>query len=199
MNKDLDDIKDRWKSAKMNLETTTSSVDMIISQAEKKKQKSVYFQYGNIAILTATLVLIISFFYFVAPLQEPLSKIGKTLMVGGLAVRILIEIFSIRKSSKIDLGDNALQSTNSTLSYYQFRKQIHGAVTFTIVALYTVGFYILTPEFSKYIDLPWMIVIDTSYIVGAVFLVWQIRKGIRQEMKDLADMVALKKELTGEE
>ena len=198
MNGDLDDIKRSWQSAKTNLKAATGSVDTIISQAEKKKQRSVYFQYGNIAILAATLTMITAFFYFVAPVQDALSLVGKWLMIGGLAVRILIEFYSIFKSAQVDLADDALRSVDTTLNYYKFRKRIHGPVTFTIVALYTVGFYILTPEFSRYIELPWLILIDASYVVGAVFLVWQIRKGIRREMRSLEDMVALKKELAGE-
>ncbi len=198
MNSDLDHIKRSWQSAKTNLKAATAPVESIISEAEKKKRRSVYFQYGNIAILTATLGMITAFFYFVAPVQDTMSLAGKWLMIGGLAVRIVIEVFSIFKSAQVDLADAALQSVDSALHYYKFRKRIHGSVTFTIVALYTLGFYILTPEFSRYIELPWLILFDLSYIFGAVFLVWQIRKGIRREMRELEEMVVLKKELAGE-
>jgi hypothetical protein len=59
---------------------------------------------------------------------------------------------------------------------------IHGPVTISILLLYTIGFYMLTPEFSRYFSLPVMILIDVSYIAGAAIVGIAIRHGIAKEM-----------------
>ena len=58
-------------------------------------------------------------------------------------------------------------------------------MTFTIIALYTIGFYSLTPEFANYFDTFWMWMMDGSYLVIGVVLFLVIRKGVVQEMRDL--------------
>ena len=119
-------------------------------------------------------------------------------MLGSLALRIVIELYSIFLSSKIDLSEAALKSNQQVLRYYQFRKRIHSPVTITIVALYTIGFYILTPEFSRYFSLPVMILIDSSYVVIGIVLITQIRKGIKKEMQHLSDIKGVEERLVRE-
>ena len=183
-----DDLKDLWRSAKESVPKDSADINSVIGLAETKKSNTVRFQIINILILTATMVVIAAFFRYVAPLRELLSHIGITLMIGGLAARITIELYSIYLSSKVDLSETALKTTDQVFRFYRFRKVIHSPVTITIVALYTIGFYLLTPEFSRYFSLPMMALIDGSYVVGAIVLIWQIRKGIRKEMLDLKDI-----------
>jgi len=67
-----------------------------------------------------------------------------------------------------------------------------------IFGLYFVGFYMLTPEFSRYISMGWLIAMDVSALLVAAILIIFIRKGIRQELRDLEKMVELQKSLTKE-
>lgn len=191
----MDDLTNQWRAAKNAVKSEAISIENIITEARKKKKSVRGFHYGNIVILAITLIVISLFFIYVANFQELVSRIGVAFMTGGLAVRILIECFSTVKSQRIKLLDKTAKTTDDALQYYAYRKKIHGPVTITIVALYTLGFYMLTPEFSLYIAIEWMVLMHVSYIVGAVFLVWQIKKGIRKEMQSLVELVALKKEM----
>ena len=199
MNTELDYLKKSWQKARGEVRQKAQPVETIIKLAEQKRKNNLYFHYGNIGVLTGVLIMISLCFHFLFPFRETLSKTGIALMTGGLAVRILIEIFSTIRSLKIDLSEPALKTTDSTLKFYQFRKKIHGPVTYTIVGLYTLGFYMLTPEFAKYIDTVWMAVIDCSYILGAIILVHNIGKGIKKEMEDLRSIIGLQKELNSAE
>lgn len=195
MKTEMNDLKNKWKDAERTLESNPHVIEQLIARAKAKKKSSLYFHYGNIAVLALTLIVIVIFFYFIFPFQDRLSKSGVALMVVGLAVRILIEIFSSIKSQKIDLSNTALKATVDTEEFYSFRRKIHGPVTLIIVGIYTIGFYMLTPEYSRHFDLLSLILIDVSYIVGAVFLIWQIGKGIKKEMKQLSEIIELRKEI----
>ena len=191
----MDELKNKWGQAKRAVSTDSMPIEGLITKARKKRKHVTNFHYGNIIILTLTLVGISLFFIHVAPVRDAVSRIGAFFMVGGLAVRIVVECFSTVKSQKIDLLNEVAKTTNEALKYYEFRKKIHGPLTITIVALYSLGFYMLTPEFSRYIDFEWMMAIHASYVLGAIFLIWQIRKGIRKEMQNLKELVDLKKEM----
>jgi hypothetical protein len=191
-------MKDLWQSAKKSIPKVSTDISNIIASAEKKKRSTVQFHILNILVLTAVLAGVAAFFYFVAPMQTLISHMGITLMLGGLLVRILIEVYSFYLSSTLDLSEAALKSTTKILRFYQFRKRLHSPVTLTIVTLYTLGFYMLTPEFSRHFSLPMMILIDASYIVGAVFLIWQIRKGIKKELQNLRDITEIQAQLVKE-
>ena len=195
MDDELKKLKNQWKDVKSSVEKPEIEVDDIIEKAKKNKKSVLYAHYGNMLILTLTLIMITAFFYYVTSFQDLISKIGVVFMIGGLALRILIEWVSSIRSKQMDLTKHANSSMNSLLQFYQFRKKIHGPVTISIVGLYTLGFYMLTPEFSKYIDLHWMIIMDVGYVIGAIILIIFIRKGIKKEMEELAEIVQMKKEL----
>lgn len=195
MDNELKKLKNQWKDVKSSVEKPEIEVDDIIEKAKKNKKSVLYAHYGNMLILTLTLIMITAFFYYVTSFQDLISKIGVVFMIGGLALRILIEWVSSIRSKQMDLTKHANSSMNSLLQFYQFRKKIHGPVTISIVGLYTLGFYMLTPEFSKYIDLHWMVIMDVGYVIGAIILIIFIRKGIKKEMEELAEIVQMKKEL----
>ena len=125
------------------------------------------------------------------------GRCGVSLMIGSISVRILIELFSIYLSTKIDLSAAAMKTNHDWLKFYQFRKRIHGPVTLIIIVLYTIGFYMLTPEFSLHFSFPVMILIDLSYIIGAIIFTWFIRNAIRKEMKYLAAVLDLQHGIDG--
>ena len=193
---ELNKLKDQWKDAKASVsKPDDATMEEFMKQAQKKKRNVLYAHYGNAAVLTVTLLMIGLFFYHITPFRDLISHIGVGLMMGGLLIRIIIELYSSQRSKLIQLTDQALTHVDQTVSFYQFRKKIHGPVTILIVALYTIGFYMLTPEFSKYLQLHWVILMDLSYVIGAIILVTQIRKGIRAEMKDLSELVEMRKEI----
>lgn len=196
MNNEIDELKNVWKDARKTVEYPVPGTEKLIGLAEKKKKSTVRIHVVNILILLVVLIAISAFFVFVARFNQTISHIGIALMTGGLAVRILIECFSIYLSTRINLTESVQQTNTSFLRFYRFRKKVHGPVTISIVILYTIGFYLLTPEFSLYFSRPMMLLIDGSYIVGAVIYTWSIRRAIRKEMGYLDELLKLQTQIS---
>lgn len=195
MNEQIDELKNRWKSAREKVELPEVDTRRLITRAEKKKKSTMKLHFLNILILTITLAGISAFFIYVANFNLLISHIGTGLMIGGLVLRILIEFISIFIATKIDLSQTALSANSAFMKFYQFRKKIHGPVTVIILVLYTVGFYMLTPEFRQFFSLPMMVLIDISYIIGAIIFTLNIRKAIRKEMGYLNEIIKIQKDM----
>lgn len=179
----FEQLKNTWKEAKKEQQPVDSAA--MLRTVQKNHNASKRAHLGNVLILLITVLGLIAFFYFVAPMQETFSRVGIVLMVGGLIVRIIIELVSHRKAVQIDYSSNSSRSAKQAQEFYTYRKKIHGPITFVIIALYTIGFYSLTPEFSKYFSTFWMWMMDGSYLLIGVLLFLGIRKGVVREMRDL--------------
>ena len=193
----FDALQQAWQQAKAEAPPAggPANAAALLASAKQKVRRSVAFHYGNMAVLGVVLVGICLCFYFFFPFKTTASHWGEGLMVGGLLVRILVEAASSARARRIRLTDTAVGHHHSAGQFYRFRKRIHGPVTIGIVGLYTLGFALLLPEFSRYLSMGFMVYIVASYIVGAIFLVWQIKKGIRREMNDLAAITELQNSL----
>jgi hypothetical protein len=117
-------------------------------------------------------------------------------MIFGLIFRVFIEIMSIHKAKQINILDATLKTAENTIKFHQFRKTIHQVIAPIIIVLYTVGFYMITPEFSVYMKFWNVVFIDISYVVIGIILFVIIRKGVKKEMQKLTDIVKLKNEIT---
>ncbi len=199
MSNDFQDLKKKWQSAKKSNPVPSSSTSEYVNLIEEKRKSGLRFQYGNIAILGAVLIALIVFFLVLYQFQETISRIAIGSMIGGLAVRILFEVISIRKSKLIKMGDSALTTLQNCESYLAFRKKIHGPLTISIITLYTIGYYGILPELSRYVD--WRIIWFWAiiYVIGAVILIKLIRKSIKKELRELSEIVDLKKEILEKE
>ncbi|SEL83713.1 hypothetical protein SAMN04487910_3420 [Aquimarina amphilecti] len=198
MSNEFEALQSQWQKSKNNIKGNSPNSEEMFSLISKKKSWSTRFHYGNIIILSLVLIGIMSFFYFVAPVQELLSRVGAGFMIGGLFIRILIEFISVSKAKKINMVDDALQTTNDTIAFYNFRKKIHGPITIGIIVLYTLGFYMITPEFSLYFETWQMVLIDISYIIGAIIPYLAVRKNIKKEINVLLEIIELKRAIIGE-
>lgn len=196
MKDEKDDITMLWQQAKTkNQSSSVADLSEIKSQAAAKKKSALMAHYGNAGVLSVTVIMLVFYFYYLYNFQDVLSNIGINLMIGGLIIRIAIEIYSAVRSRNINLADTAAQSLQNSVAFHEFRKRIHGPITIIIFALYFVGFYMLTPEFSRHISLVWMIIMDVGALIVAAFLIFVIRKGIKQELRDLEKMVELQRSL----
>jgi cation transport ATPase len=192
----LDDFKGQWDAAKKDSAKQTVSANDLVAAAQQKMRSAIIMHVGNTAVLVVTLIGICLFFVYVAPLQETLSHIGMSLMIGGLVLRILIEFHSIHRSTKIDLSDTAFAVNKSYMSFYTYRKKIHGSVTIGILIAYTVGFYILLPEFGNYFTQTQIILLALSYLVAAAIFGYSIKIAIRKEVKLLKSLMDMQHEMT---
>ncbi|ELR70679.1 hypothetical protein C900_03452 [Fulvivirga imtechensis AK7] len=170
----------------------------MLEQAIRSQQRSVHHHRWTIVILSVLVFVLSAFFYYKAPMQELISRMGIVLMIGGVIVRITIEVISRKRSNSIKYSIDARSAMEKTSVFYQWRKKIHGPVTITIVALYSLGFYMLTPEFATYLPLKWVIIMDVGYIPMAIILIFFIKKGINDEMERLRAVAELQEELNVE-
>jgi hypothetical protein len=193
MQNDMDEIMNQWKKAKASV-PKEGSIDLLIKTAESRKKSSVAFHYGNMVALTLLVVALVLLFLFVFPFRETISRIGVACMIGTIVLRVIIEYYSSRKAAQIDLASNTTSTTDQTLKFYEFRKRIHGPVTISMVALYTLGLGLLTEEFYKYLGAR-IFLFDAFYCIGGVIVIWQIRKGIKKEMHDLEEIIKIKTQL----
>lgn len=197
MKDELDDLKAMWQKVKVSIESTANvDTSTLITLGNAKKKSMLVAHYATTLILSLLLIVLIAFFHNIISFQTLLSHFGSNLMMGGIAIRIGIEIFSVFRSRQINISDTAAQSLENSISFYQFRKRIHGPITYLIFGLYFVGFYMLTPEFLQHNSLPMVILMDTSALLIAFILIKIISKGIRKELQDLEKIVELQKSLT---
>ena len=194
MQTEFNDIKQLWEQSKTSAQNSSDSSN-IIKMAEQKKRSSTKTQLANIIILVVFVFGLLAYFQLVAKFQSPLSFIGEILMCGSIILRIGIELASIFYAKRIDLSETALKSNDTILRYYNFRKKIHGSVTIAIIILYSIGFYLLTPEFASYFTLWLLVLIDLSYILAALIFSYFIRSAIQREMKALKEIKRLREDL----
>jgi small-conductance mechanosensitive channel len=190
MDNEMKSLKDLWEKTKP-VPPAPVSVAALRQKALANKRSSVIFQYTNIAILFSLAIVIYLFLGIWFPYHTAIGQTGVVLMTGSLLVRVIIEWLSILRSKQIRLDAQVLESTATAMKYYQFRKRIHRPVTFIIVAIYTAGFYMLMPEFTSHAPLWLSLMVMISYPVGAVIIIYQIRKGIKKEMQDLKELAEL--------
>ena len=193
----MKEIINKWNLDKAAI-SSAGSPDLLIRQAKARKKQALGEIYGNIIILVLSFFGLGLFFYHFTPVKEMLSRIGISLMLGGLLLRITIEVISMAKSRSIAFSDQLAQTAAAALSFYTFRRKIHGPVTLSILVLYGIGFYLLTPEFSLYIPSKWMIAMHVSFPLITVALIWVIRKGIRKEMASLKYFTQLQQAIATE-
>ncbi len=195
MDSEFNKLQNKWESNKKEIKLSNDSLDILYSKIKKKEKENYFFYYGTITILLATLIVISLFFYYIAPVKETLSRIGVGLMISGLLFRIFIEVISIYKAKQINNFDNTLKTTENCINFHQFRKTIHQVVAPIIIVLYTIGFYMITPEFSLYIEYWNLVLIDISYVIIGIILFIVIRKGVKKEMQKLNDIIKLKDDI----
>lgn len=194
MQTEFNDIQQLWEQDKTSVKIISDSSD-IIKMAEQKKRSSTRTQLANITVLIVVVFGLLAYFVFVAKFQSTLSHVGEVLMCGSIILRIGIELASIFYAKRIDLSEAALKNNDTIHRYYNFRKKIHNSVTIAIIILYSIGFYLLTPEFASYFTLWLLVLIDLSYILAALIFSYFIRSAIVREMKALNEIKRLRKDL----
>ena len=195
MNSEFNKLQSGWESNKKEMNLSNDGLDVMYLKIREKEKENYFFYYGTIAILLTTLIVISLFFYYLAPVKETLSRIGVALMISGLMFRIIVEMISIYKAKQINNIDNILKTTENSFNFHAFRKTIHQIIAPIIIVLYTIGFYIITPEFSLYIKFWNLVLMDVSYVIIAIILFLIIRKGVHKEMQKLTDILDLKKDI----
>lgn len=194
MNEARNDLASLWRSSMSTQNGPVLDAATVINIAVGKKASNIFSYLMTILILSVDLLALMAFFYFVAPFQHLFSRIGVAFMLLSIMVRIIFEINALIKFQKLDLSQAASDSANSHLTFYRFRKFVHGPVTLTVLAFHTIGFYMLSPEFSIYLERSALVFYDCVYAVAGIILFILISRGVKREMKNLADLAELQDE-----
>ena len=182
----MDNLTDSWNAAKKSILPPQQSAQQLLHAARKGNRSILRFHSWNIAILMVTLAGIIAFFVKVAPVRETISRTGAGLMIGGLIIRIIVEVTSLLQYKKIHFGDTALDATDKAIRFYNFRKRIHGPVTLTILLAYFIGAFLLLPEFSIHISTPVLTLMYSGFVLSAFIFGWQIKKSMKKELDNIS-------------
>ncbi len=194
MSTNFDDIQQLWDAEKDAINTDDNSKE-IITKITEKKNESTKFHYGNVFVLLLTLVVICAFFIFIAPVQETLSRIGAGMMISILVIRILVEIYSVKQSHKLDPTQNTVGNLSKSIEYLKLRRRIHGTFTISLIVIYTVGLTLIFPEFLYYLGWAATSVFYGMYAVSGLIIIHVIKKKIKQELIDINAIVDIKKRI----
>ena len=118
----------------------------IITKAKKQRNG----QYINIAIMSATVLILVIYAFYYAFNQWNTFNLGLLLMISSLIFRIILEFYSVyRKEDRLISMDH--KSYHAYLKkYYQIRLTINYVITPLCIMVYIIGFYILLPYFKDY-------------------------------------------------
>lgn len=195
MNDYIKQFQDSWNENKKRHQMDSPQIQSISSQMEKIAKENSHFYYNTLIILTITWTALIFFFSFVAPVNSTIGRTGVALMLISLMARIVAEIYSIRIEKKIVFLETTLSSLKSMIQFHQYRKWIHHILSPIIIVIYSVGFYLLTPEFLR--SLPNLLVwgFDLIYVIIALILFFTLKKEVNKEIKHLQKVINLKESL----
>ena len=194
MEEGLNDITELWKKGKTS-QVPGLSPDQLIAQANEKMRSSLMAHYGNIAIMGGMAILIYVFYFVLYPMATTLSQAGNFLMIGALLVRVAIEIVSLSRSRNVRVSKSTVKAAEESRKFYEFRRRMHGTTTIILVGVYILGWFMLTPEYARYMSLTWLVIMDGGFVVIAIVLITVIRKGLQAEIADLKHVADLQRQL----
>lgn len=195
MNNDFSTLQDKWKKNKSQIQLSALSIEGMKQRIKHREKENFSFYYGTLITLSVTLIGIFLFFMYIAPIQEVLSKMGWYVMILGLLLRIIIELVSISKAKKMHKIDTTLDTLENTIEFHRLRKKIHNIISPIILVMYTIGFFVMTPELSTYMPFWNLFFICASYFIAGIIIFFLIRKGVKNEIKKIKEILALQKEL----
>ncbi|WP_440135363.1 hypothetical protein [Chitinophaga sancti] len=167
---------------------TSYPLEDLIELAEKNTRKIKSRQYWNIGIMGITILFLIGYISIFTGLKANWFHTGIFLMLLSLALRVVIETWSLVILNRIDIRSDFRNYTSHITSFYRSRKIIHYGATPLIFAAYTTGFGLLLPVFMKSFSTAFFMYIvisgSTFLVVFATFMIREIKK----EIKILTDL-----------
>lgn len=188
-------FENAWSADQKKLATQKPAFADMQQMLEKRKSASRGFQHGTLAILLFTLLFFSAFFLYVAPVKQVLSRVGMMAMLGSLTIRVILEITSMIKLQKISTLSNSKENTKDSISFHTFRVKTQSRYSPIIIGVFTLGFYLITPEFLDYLSVKMVLFMDISYVFIAIVLIYVIRKGVQKELQNLQEWTELLQEL----
>lgn len=179
----FENIKSQWENQSQS-ETPIDGAKKIIEKMAytRKKQKIT-----NV-ILTSTAVVLVVFFFYISAYKIQTVMIGLLLMIGALAIRIGLELYSLRTLKTMNISEDANGFKLQMIRYYQNRTKVHFIITPIVIIIYSIGFVMLLPAFKSNLSLGFYNYIVVSSIVLLLILGLFIAKQIRNELVVLREL-----------
>ena len=162
-------------------EEGTKAITKKVSFLKRKQQIT------NI-VLSITAIILIGFFFYVAAYRVNAAMYGLFLMIGSLAIRIGVEVLSVRKLRHLDMVLNASVFKEKLVAYYRKRIKIHYILTPLAIIAYCIGFMQLLPIFKENLSSGFYTYIVVSSIVLLLILGLFIAKQIKNELSLLQEL-----------
>ena len=179
----FEDLKSHWEN-QTQPEIPNDGAKRIIQKVTTIRKQQ---QLTN-AILSITAMVLIAFFIYVSAYKFQTVMTGLMLMIGVLAIRILLEIKSIKTLKAMNVTQDAERFKLHMIRYYTNRKRVHYVFTPLIILFYCIGFVMLLPSFKASLSQGFYTYIWGSSIVLLVVLGAVILKQIRKELADLKEL-----------
>ncbi len=195
MKDEFSELENVWNAGQKKLAQQQPTFQDMQQNLKQRKSASRNFQYGTLSILLFTLIGFCAFFIYVAPVKQTISRVGAIAMLGGLTIRVILEIISLLKLQKISTLSNSKENTNNSISFHAFRVKTQRIYSPIIIGVFTIGFYLITPEFLDNLSLNMVLFIDISYLFIAAILFYVIRMGVQKELQNLQEWTDLLREL----
>ena len=179
----FENLKKDWKN-----QSTQKPTDIGFKTISDKIKVAKNKQWITNAVLFATIIILISFFFYVSAYKQSRSTWGLILMIVPLLMRLNIELLSIRKINKVNKGVDFKLFKTKLEHYYKSRKQIHFIITPIIFGLYIFGFSMLLPIFKQNLSSGFYNYITISSVVIFLILSILIIKEIKKELLFLNEL-----------
>ena len=177
-----DNLSQIWKSQENDL--SLDKPDLIIKKAKKQRNG----QFITIAVLSVTLIILISFTITYANGNWNNFTLGLLLMISSLAFRVIIEFISMyRKESRLIALDNVAYQ-KYLKAYYRMRLKANYIITPLCFGVYIFGFTLLLPYFKKEFSVGFYNYILISGIVSLVIVALIIINSIAKEHRFLRQL-----------
>jgi len=177
---EFDTLKSQWeKQPQPN--APIDGAKQIVEKIERiaSKQRITNF------VLAATGIVLIFFFFYISAFKYQTVMFGLILMIAALAVRIVIEILSIRSLRHFDVAADATKFKKNLSKYYKNRKKVHVVLTPIIGLVYCLGFIMLLPSFKANLPIGMYHYILISAVILLLVLGWLIAVQTRNELRML--------------
>lgn len=156
----------------------------IITKAKKQRNG----QYISIAVMSLTVVVLISYTFYYAFNPWSSFNLGLMLMICSLIFRIILEFNSVYRKEKNLISMNHKSYHAYIKKYYQIRLAINYVVTPLCIMIYIIGFSLLLPYFKEYFSKGFYTYILVSGIISIFIVIAIIVYGTIKEQRFLKEL-----------
>ena len=196
MSTPTNEFQNLWQTNSDNPTTSNTLQETILQQAKSPQQESARAQAFTLLVLTTVVVILLLFFHYLSPVEQTLSIVGKWFMIGSLLIRIVAEAVGLIYARKVDFFASASNFVKQSRRLVKYRAGIHHHFVVATFVVYSLGYYMIIPEWSLYFSKPMIWLLIVSYIIiMALVIMLSIRPGMKRERLALNELEKLAADL----